>query len=140
MSRSATKPCTRCGNDDPRHLRSARKSKWWCIRCISEYNRDYWNRNRERILSERRRKAQNGSVYIMNTEPDEAPRLFRLIEDPTGLYRPHITEFRKRELEELAEDRFAPTGSRWQDDNGNVYEIVGQMLQEHQMLVLVGGE
>jgi hypothetical protein len=74
----------------------------------------------------------------MDTTPDQAPRLFRLITDPTGQYRPNITEFSKGELESLAEDRFAPTGSRWQDNHGNVYEIVGEQLQEQQMIVLVG--
>lgn len=133
-----TKPCSRCGETDPSLLKSARPSRWWCTECIRDVNRDYYNRNRDRINS--RRRTQNGGTFRKFDaihDPNSRLRAFRLVEDPTGHYRARLCVFSKTELDALCEDRIAPTGSLWRDNSGRLYEVVGEQLIEDQQYVLL---
>lgn len=137
MSGGQTKPCTRCGNADPKDMRRATPDRWWCTQCIRDVNRDYYDRNRREINRRRRRRRRHKMEQVLELPADQEPSSFRLLRDPTGVFRPQITEFSKSELCGLAEDRYAPTGSRWRDEYGNTYEIAGEQLVEDQTIVLI---
>lgn len=133
----STKPCSKCGQSNPSQLSRATAKRWWCTDCIRAANRDYYERNRERINNRRRKHRLRERKFAAVSDPHAYARVFTLIHDPSGHYRPNLTVFTKSELDGLCEDRFAPTGSVWIDNNGDRYEIEGEMLREDQRYVLL---
>lgn len=137
-----TKPCTRCGCAEEGKLRNAKPDRWWCEDCVSDYNREYYQKNRERINAKRSRKrAMRRNRIFVGATNGKKPTELKLVDDPLGesLLRVGVCTYRLSEFRGLVKDAYAPTGSVWRDDLGREWRIDGDQFA-NQKAVLVDEE